>query len=274
MESLVLGAIVGDIIGSRFEWNNHKSKEFELFTPKCKPTDDTVMTLAVAKALMAFTGDYEKLSRDAEKCMTELANTYPDAGYGSRFWTWIKSENKQAYNSFGNGAAMRISPVAYCAHNVDELKKLSLAVTAISHNHPCGLAGAEAVAVATYLARIGEPKHIIKNYIQANYYNIDFTLDDIRASYTFDVSCQGSVPVALEAFFESKDFEDAIRNAVSVGGDSDTISAITGAVAAEFYKIPRDIQIKARQYLDKNQQEILDEFTSKYIVNMTHNVTD
>lgn len=271
MENLVLGAIVGDIIGSRFEWNNHKSKDFELFTPKCKPTDDSIMTLAIAKALTAFAGDYEKLSRDAEKCMTELANTYPNAGYGGRFWAWVNSENQQAYNSYGNGAAMRVSPVAYCAQNVDELKKLSFAVTGVSHNHPCGLAGAEAVAVATYMARIGEPKQNIKNYIQAKYYKIDFSLDDIRASYAFDVSCQGSVPVALEAFFESNDFEDAIRNAVSVGGDSDTISAITGAVAAEFYKIPRNIQIKARQFLDKNQQEILDEFINKYNnVNMTY----
>ncbi len=256
----MLGAIIGDVVGSRFEWNNHKSKDFVFLNSQCKPTDDSIMTLAVAKALLSFDGDYDKLSRLAEKSMTEMAMAYPNAGYGGRFWDWLNSESKKPYNSFGNGSAMRISPVAYYAHSEDELKKLCYAVTAISHNHPDGLLGAEAVAMAIYLAKNGKNAEEIKNIINDTYYALGFTLDDIREGYAFDVSCKGSVPVALEAFFESENFEDAVRNAVSVGGDSDTIAAITGAVAEAHFGIPEKIQNQILRFLDEKQIAILKEF--------------
>lgn len=238
----MIGAIYGDIIGSIYEWNNIKSKEFDFLNPRSFFTDDTVMTIAVGLALTECKGEYGKLSEHAIEYMQMLGKKYPDAGYGGHFGMWLISADPQPYNSYGNGAAMRVSPVAYFADTLDDVKKLSYAVTSVSHNHPEGIKGAEATAVAIFLALQGKTKEEIKNYIVKNYYPLKFTLDEIRPTYTFDVSCQGSVPQALEAFFESNDFEDAIRNAISIGGDSDTIAAITGGVAEAYYGVPDEIK--------------------------------
>ncbi|MCR5208441.1 MAG: ADP-ribosylglycohydrolase family protein [Eubacterium sp.] len=261
----MLGAIIGDIVGSRYEWNNIKTKDFGLFADECEPTDDSIMSLAVAKAILDFDGDYEKLSADSVKYMREVGQNYPNCGYGGNFFFWIFSpETPKPYNSFGNGSAMRVSACGFAAGSLDEAKKLSEAVTRVSHNHPEGLKGAEAVAAAIYLARTGASISEIRGYINDNYYKLDFTLDEIREGYSFDVSCQGSTPQALEAFLESTSFEDAIRNAVSIGGDSDTIAAMAGGIAEAYYGIPALIREKAMYYLDERLTDIVCEFERKY----------
>lgn len=258
------GAIIGDIVGSVYEWNNIKTKEFSLFTPKCFPTDDSIMTLAVAKAILDSDHDYSALSQKAIDSMRLLGNIYPNAGYGGRFSRWLKDINPKPYNSFGNGSAMRISAVAYAASSLNEAKDLSYKVTAVTHNHPEGIKGAEATAVATYLALHASSLNEIRKVIEKNYYPLDFTLDDIRDSYRFNETCQNTVPQALEAFLESTCFEDAIRNAISIGGDSDTLAAITGAVAGAYYKIPNDIVSCALSFLDARQKEIYRNFVNAF----------
>lgn len=260
----MLGAIIGDIIGSRFEWHNYKSKDFDLFTPQCRPTDDSVMTLAVARAILKSGGVVEDLPGVTVECMQKLGQWYPNAGYGGKFSRWLLSSDPQPYNSFGNGAAMRVSPCGYAAVTWSEAVGMARAVTGVTHNHPEGLKAAEAVAGAIFMARDGKKLQDIREYIEKEYYPIDFTLNDIRESYTFDVTCQGSVPQAFEAFFESVDFEDAIRNAISIGGDSDTIAAIAGSMAEAYYGIPKELCVKAREYLDPMQLGILDQFEGKY----------
>ena len=260
----MLGAIIGDIVGSRFEWHNYKSKDFEFLNYQCFFTDDSVMSLALCKALLQSGNGFADLSEQAITCMREFGKNYPHAGYGGGFSSWLLSVNPQPYNSFGNGAAMRVSGCGYVANSIEEAKRLSKAVTEVTHNHPEGLKGAEAVAVAVFLARSGWNLREIRYYIVKNYYRIGFALDSIREEYDFDVTCQGSVPQALEAFFESTDFEDAIRNAISIGGDSDTIAAITGAVAEAYYGIPTEIRKHALTFLDERLLAILVEFENKY----------
>ena len=260
----MIGAIIGDISGSRFERYHHRSKDFPLFDKKCRLTDDSIMSLAVAKAILESGDNTEDLSHNAIIHMQALGRAYSNAGFGRSFMKWIMSSDPKPYNSYGNGAAMRVSPCGFAAGSIDEAKELSALVTKVSHNHPEGMKGAEAIAVAVYLAKTGESKDDIRKYIEENYYQLGFTIDGIRSTYVFDVSCQGSVPVALEAFFESTDFEDAIRNAISVGGDSDTIAAMAGSVAEAFYGIPEDILDSAIDYLDARQMEILYYFEKKY----------
>lgn len=261
----MLGAIIGDIVGSRFERKNNRSKQFEFFNDRCRVTDDSVMTLAIAKALLESKEDYSDLSENAVKCMQYLGRYYPNCGYGGRFKSWLYSDDPQPYYSYGNGAAMRVSPCGFASENIEEAKQLSKAVTKVTHNHPEGLKGAEAVAVAIFLARSGKNMFEIRDCITKDYYSLDFTLDEIRHSYKFDVSCQGTVPQALEAFFESNNFEDAIRNAISIGGDSDTIAAITGGVAEAYYGIPTEIRKQALTFLDRRLLKILAEFENKYL---------
>ena len=260
----MLGAIIGDIAGSRFEWNNIKSKEFDLLTYRCEPTDDSIMTLAVAKALLESKDDYRVLTDKTIKWMQTLGRKYPHAGYGGNFHKWLLSDSPKPYNSYGNGAAMRVSPCAYVASSMDEAKLLARIVTEVTHNHAEGIKGAEAVTVAIYMALHGSNLLEIQDYINANYYHITFKLDDIRPTYTFDVSCQGSVPQALEAFFESTDYEDTIRNAISIGGDSDTIAAIAGSVAEAYYGIPAALRKHGLTFLDGDQLKILTDFEDKF----------
>lgn len=260
----MLGAIIGDIVGSRFEWNNHRSKDFEFLTYKCFPTDDSIMSLAIAQAILVSKKNYSDLSKNAVECMQSVGRNYPDCGYGGSFYNWIFSDDPKPYNSYGNGAAMRVSAAGFAANSIEEAKKLSKLVTEVSHNHPEGLKGAEAIAVAIYMAKTGSNIFEIRDYVNKNYYSMNFTLDEIRDSYQFNETCQGTVPQALEAFFESTGFEDAIRNAISIGGDSDTVAAICGGVAEAYYGIPTDIRKHALTFLDQNLMELLTSFENKY----------
>ena len=231
----MLGAIIGDIVGSRFEWNNHRDKDFELFTNGCFPTDDSIMSLAIAKAIIVSKPDFSDLSDNAVKCMQSIGRNYPDCGYGGRFYGWMFSDDPRPYNSYGNGSAMRVSAAGFVARSLEEAKLLSKLVTEVTHNHPEGIKGAEATAVAIYMAKTGSSIFEIKDYINENYYPMNFTLDEIRDTYRFNETCQDTIPQALQAFFESSGFEDAIRNAISIGGDSDTLAAICGSVAEAYY---------------------------------------
>jgi type I restriction enzyme M protein len=260
----MLGAIIGDIAGSRFEWNNCRSKDFELLHEKCRFTDDTVMSLAVCDALLKTAADRSALGKQAVRSMQSIGRHYPDCGYGGRFGRWIFSDSPQPYGSFGNGAAMRSSACGWAGGSLDEVKDLARAVTEISHSHPEGLKGAEAEAVGVFLARTGASMQEIRRFITENYYKIDFTLDAIRDSYEFDETCQGSVPQAFEAFFESSDYEDAVRNAISIGGDSDTLAAIAGGVAEAFYGIPNCLREQAAACLDERLLKILRDFETVY----------
>ena len=261
----MLGAIIGDIVGSRFEFNNYRHKDFDFFTDQCVLTDDSIMTLAIAKSILMSQPDYSDLSKNAVECMQTIGRCYPGYGYGSQFYRWIFAEDPKPYNSYGNGSAMRVSAAGFVAHSLDEAKLLSKLVTEVTHNHPEGMKGAEATAVAIYLAKTGKDLLEIRDYINKYYYTMDFTLDEIRDTYRFDESCQGTVPQALQAFFEFTDFEDAIRNAISIGGDSDTVAAICGGVAQAYYGIPTDIRKQAMSFLDTKLLGILTSFEEKYL---------
>ena len=262
----MFGSIIGDIVGSRFEFIENKNKEFSFFHKHCKFTDDSVMTVAVALALMHCENinDVEELKKVSIEHMVFLGRKYPNRGYGTAFRQWLFDESKP-YNSYGNGAAMRISPVGFFCEDEEQVKKVSKAVTEISHSHPEGIKGAEATAMAVFLARKGWFKEDIKKRIANEYYPeiLEMTCDQIREDYFFDVSCQGSVPQALTCFFDSIDFEDAIRNAISLGGDSDTLGAIVGGVAEAYYGIPMWIKESALEFLDKDIVKCLFEISGK-----------
>lgn len=225
------------------------------------------MTLAIAKAILHSKSDYSDLSSLSIKYMQEVGKNYPSCGYGGSFGLWVFSNNPKPYNSFGNGAAMRVSPVGFVAKSLDQAISLSKKVTEVTHNHPEGIKGAEATAFAIYLARNGYNINDIKNYIDKHYYKMNFTLDEIRDTYKFNETCQDTVPQAIMAFLESTSFEDAIRNAISIGGDSDTLAAITGGIAEACYGIPKEIRNKALTYLDKRLLNILLDFENKYGIN-------
>ena len=261
----MLGAIIGDIAGSRFEFKNNKNKEFEIFHSDCECTDDSIMSLAIAKALVEASEGFEDLSEKTIYCMKEIGRPYPFCGYGGMFRRWMYSDRTEPYNSYGNGAAMRVSACGFVGKDIDEVKLLARTVTEVTHNHPEGIKGAEATAVAIYLARTGHTIHEIRDYIDKNYYPMNFTLDEIRPTYAFNESCQETVPQAITAFLESTSFEDAIRNAISIGGDSDTIGAITGGIAEAYYGIPAEMRAKAMEYLDERLSGILMEFEGKYL---------
>ena len=270
----MIGAIIGDIVGSRFEWNNNKSKDFEFLTYKCFPTDDSIMTLALAQAILVSKPDHSDLSRNAVECMQSVGRNYPDCGYGGGFRNWMFSDDPKPYNSYGNGAAMRVSAAGFAANSIEDAKDLSRKITEVTHNHPEGIKGAEATAVAIYMAKTGSSLLEIRDYIDKNYYPMNFTLDGIRASYKFNETCQDTVPQALMAFFESTDFEDAIRNAISIGGDSDTLAAICGGVAEAYYGVPSEIRKHALTFLDKQLLKILVAFENKYPPVMEKKVGD
>ena len=246
----MIGAIIGDIVGSRFEFNNYLSKDFTFLTPRCCFTDDTVMTCAVAQALMDSKEDYSDLSEKTVAAMQRIGRQFPDCGYGSRFIYWMFSDDPKPNNSCGNGSAMRISPVGFVARNVDEVKKLSAAVTCVSHNHPEGMKGAEATAVAIVMARQGKRKEEIRSVMEG-YYDLSTTVDEYRHHWNGHGReiCQVSLPQALTCFFEGESYEDVIRNCISIGGDSDTIAAIAGGIAEAYYGIPDEIKAQIWDYL-------------------------
>lgn len=264
----MLGAILGDIVGSRFEFNNYKKKDFDLFTKYNYFTDDSVLTLAIAKTFNEINKNDPNFKDHLVKNVKEIGRMYPHSGYGLNFYIWLNSENPEPYNSLGNGSAMRVSPVAYVAEDLEECLNLAEQTAAITHNHPEGIRGAQAIAGAIFLAKHGKSKEEIIKFIKDNFYDYDFTnsfnIDRLRPSYEFDVTCQGSVPQALEAFFESSSFEDTIRTAISLGGDSDTIAAIAGSIAEAFYGIPKELSDKSESYLDETLLDILNDFETKY----------
>lgn len=257
----MLGIIIGDIAGSRFEFRNHKEKDFEIFHEDCEFTDDSVMTLAIAKALIESKEGFENLSEKTIFYMKEIGCPYCDCGYGGMFRRWIYSDATEPYGSYGNGAAMRVSACGFVGQTIEEVKMLARKVTEVTHNHPEGLKGAEATAVAIFLAKTGPTIPEIRAYIDENYYPMNFTLDEIRPTYTFKESCQETVPQAIMVFLESTSFEDAIRNAISIGGDSDTIGAITGGIADAYYGVPEEMRAKAMKYLDERLKQVRNKVT-------------
>jgi ADP-ribosyl-[dinitrogen reductase] hydrolase len=259
----MLGAIIGDVIGSTREWANVKSTDFNLYEPNSQVTDDSVMSIAVANWILR--GD------DLVENMLYFGRKYPDAGYGGTFKTWLKSDNPQPYDSWGNGSAMRVSPVGWAFETLEETLKVAEQTAIVSHNHYEGIKGAKAVAGAIFLARTGASKAIIKDWVEENCfgYNLSRTCDEIRPYYKFDVSCLGSVPEAIISFLESTDFESAIRLAISLGGDSDTIACIAGSIAEAFYqKIPIDMKTYALLKLPEDMTSVLKEFHNRFSINI------
>ena len=259
------GAILGDIIGSPYEFdhNNIKTKDFPLFSKYSEFTDDSVMTIAIAEAVMQFDIEdgFEALSRLATQSMQKWGKRYPAAGYGVRFMGWLVSTNPKPYNSLGNGAAMRVSPVAWAFDDLETVRKAAVAVTVPTHNHPEGVKGAEATASAIFLARKGHSKAEIKEYIEKEFgYDLSRTCDEIRPTYRHDETCMRTVPEAITAFLEGESFEDVIRTAVSLGGDSDTLTAIAGSIAEGFYGISDELKSEAVDRLDAPLRIVLCKF--------------
>lgn len=257
---MIWGAIIGDIVGSIYEFDNIKTKDFPFFPMHGYITDDSCMTIAIAKALMNWKRDGGDLQQHTIKFMREIGFRHPNMGYGFRFAIWLFNEENEPIDSWGNGAAMRVSAVGWIGNSISEVKRLSYMVTSISHDHIEGIKGAEATAVAVYLARMGKDKSEIAQYITKNYYDWCASVKELQENYSWDGSCQGTVPQALQCFFESESFEDAIRNAISIGGDSDTIGAITGAVAEAYYGIPDGMIQTARKYVPDDLLAIVDQF--------------
>jgi ADP-ribosylglycohydrolase len=257
-DALIMGAIAGDVIGSAYEWNNVKTLDFDLFCDDTKFTDDSVLTLATMHALL-----HEK---NYGMSYYTFGKKYPGRGYGQSFHGWLRSNNPEPYNSWGNGSAMRVSPIGWYGNSIEEVMAEAQASAEVTHNHPEGIKGAQATAVAVYMARVGKSKDEIKKFVTETFqYDLDRKIDDIRPIYNYDVSCQGSVPEAIIAFLESTDYENAIRLAISIGGDSDTIACITGGIAEAFYKsIPDYIIENVIKILPDELVGIVRDFSVKY----------
>ena len=259
------GAILGDMIGSPYEFNesNCKAKDFPLFSEDSQFTDDSVMTLAVAKAFMdaGLDASEEELTKSLFKVMPEVGRRHPYCGWGRVFGMWIMFDDPAPYNSFGNGSAMRVSSLAWLYEDLASVRRAARISASVSHNHPEGIKGAESVASAIFLARSGKSKAEIKAYIECEFgYDLSRSCDEIRPGYRMDETCQGSVPEAIIAFLEGESFEDVIRTAVSLGGDSDTIACIAGGIAEGFYGVPEELKAECRKRLSPDLLEILTRF--------------
>ncbi len=260
----MLGAIAGDIIGSVYEWRRIKTKTFELFSPGCHFTDDTVLTAALADSILTERPLAENLKR--------FYRWYPDRGYGGSFHYWAQSRKTKPYGSWGNGAAMRASPAGFAYDDLDTVLLRAGEFTAVTHSHPEGIKGGQAVAAAVFLARTGETKDAIMAFVESRFgYDLSRHVDEIRPSYGYDASCRGTVPQAIRAFIDSVDFEDAVRTAVSLGGDSDTLACITGGIAQAFYGgVPAAIAGKVYSILDERLGGVTREFTARYCSGRAH----
>ena len=254
----MIGAIAGDIIGSVYERRQIKTTDFPLFQNHCRFTDDSVLTVAIAKAILEGTSYLSAVK--------ELGRRYPNAGYGGSFFRWLFSESSEPYNSWANGSAMRVSPVGFAFGDAERVLDEAAKTAVITHNHPEGIKGAQAVALSVLLARTGHRKSQIRESVQSRFdYDLDRTVDQIRPGYRFDVSCKGSVPESIIAFLDSTSFEDAVRKAVSLGGDSDTMACMAGAIAEAYYGgVPKDIVEKVRASLTDDLWDITSEFCAKY----------
>ena len=258
----ILGSLVGDIVGSVYEFCNVKTTDFELFYQESSFTDDSVMTLAVAKWLIE---DETHSKQYLIECMQELGRCYPAAGYGGRFSLWLFEDDPQPYDSWGNGSGMRVSPVGLYAHTLEEALALAEITASVSHNHPEGIKGAQAIAASVFLCKTGKTKAEIKDYVERTFgYDLNRTLAEIRPGYQFDVSCQGSVPEAIIAFLEGNSFEEVLRLSISIGGDSDTIACMACGIAACMYPIPDDIAEVCDEILTDDLREIKDKFMEMF----------
>ena len=260
------GAILGDIIGSPFEFDRgNKSKEFSLFSTNSRFTDDSVMTIAVANAFLDAqpNADIEWIRLRLISSMKKYGKLFPRAGYGGMFRRWLKSDDPQPYGSFGNGSAMRVSSVAWIYNDLETVRSMARLSAEVSHNHPEGMKGAEATASAIFLARTGITKAEIKSYIEENFgYNLNRTCNEIRPNYHHVETCQETVPEAITAFLEGESFEDVIRTAVSLGGDCDTLTCIAGSIAEGFYGVPEALKQECRNRLPDELRKVLDGFDS------------
>lgn len=276
----MLGAIIGDIVGSRFEFDDHKSKDFALFgndgitAVPCEYTDDSVMTVAVAESLLdRKEGESDDVfkKRLVER-MHHHGRKRMNAGFGTLLYRWLRDGSTEPYNSWGNGSAVRVAPVGWVADSLEAAEHIAKLTAEVTHDHPEGIKGAQAVAAAIWMARSGKSKEEIRAYMERRYYPDAFRrrLDEIRPEYDFDVSCRGTVPVALEAFYEADSFEDTLRNAVSVGGDSDTLTGIAAGIAEAYYGIPDPIRREAMAFLDKEMHQIAVRFAERYQKQRTH----
>lgn len=260
------GAIIGDIIGSRFEFDRgSKSREFELFTPRCNFTDDTVMTVAVAEALMNAGKDSDEKTIKSEliKSMKMWGQRYPDAGYGGRFIRWVLSEEPKPYGSYGNGSGMRVSSVGWLYDSLERTREVARWTAEVTHNHPEGIKGAESVAAAIFMARNGASKDEIKKYIEDEFgYNLNRTLDEISPSYHHVEDCMRTMPEAFTCFLEADSYEETVRNVMYIGGDTDTLAAIAGAVAEASWGIPEDIIDSGMNFLSSDILDVVLKFKS------------
>lgn len=258
------GAILGDIIGSPFEFDRgDKTKDFKLFSRRSHFTDDSVMTLAVCEALLKVGQDatVKEIEDTVISSMQSWGRRYPHEGYGGYFRRWLTARHPEPYNSFGNGSAMRVSAVGWLYNSLEKTRTVAKATANVTHNHPEGIKGAEATASAIFMARNGSSKAEIKKYIENEFhYDLNRTLNEIRPGYHMDETCQKTVPEAIIAFLEAKDFEDAIRNAVSLGGDTDTLGAITGSIAEAYYGIPEWLMTECRKRINRDMRVVLDDF--------------
>lgn len=266
------GAIFGDYVGSVYEFDNIKTKEFELFNPRASITDDSYMTIAVASACLSYADhrNYDEFTKDVGRELRRIGRLYPFpmGGYGSMFRNWLMSSNPKPYGSWGNGSAMRVAACGWVADSLLEAELLGWNSALPTHDHPDAMLGAKAIAGCIYLARTGKSKEDILNYLRERFYLMDKTLDEIRPTYEFDGSCLGTAPVAVQAFLESNSFEDAIRNAISLGGDSDTLTAITGSIAEAYYGMPEELVAMTRlalfEGLREDEMEIVDDFRAEF----------
>lgn len=259
------GAIFGDVVGSRFEFDRGPwTKEFEFLTDRCSWTDDSVMTVAIAEALMnaGKDADIEVIRKECIKSMKEWGKKYPDAGYGGRFCGWLfHSRNAEPYGSYGNGSAMRVSAVGWLYDSIERTREVARATAEVTHNHPEGIKGAECTAAVMFLARTGASKEEIKAYVAKEFgYDISETLDRMRERHAHIETCQDSLPKALRSFFDGESYEDVVRNAVSLGGDTDTIAAIAGAMAEALYGMPVLIMAEGKTFIPEDMQEVLKRF--------------
>lgn len=265
----MLGAICGDICGSIFEWNNIKFKlsELSLLNPNCKITDDSIMTIAVAAGIknavekvsskwINNSSEEEIVFNEIQSSMRKVGSQYRNAGYGGSFYRWLFFDKTEPYNSWGNGSSMRTSYAGWIANSLEEAERLGEISAKVTHNHPEGMKGAKVVAACIYILNNGGDKNDIKKYV-SNYYDINFKLDQIRETYTFDVSCQGTVPYSIVSFLEAKDFADTVSNAISIGGDSDTLAAIAGSIAEAYYPVSEKMKKFAASKLDDYLLNIL-----------------
>jgi len=254
----MIGAIAGDIIGSAYEFHHTKNPDFDLFLPSSRFTDDTVLTVAVADCILN--------GKEYAVTFKEYGSRYPDSGYGVKFRKWLGSKSLAPYGSYGNGSAMRVSPIGFAFPTLDAVLREAEKSAIVTHNHPEGIKGAKAVAASIFLARTGASKEEISKYVEASFgYNLHQTIDEIRPHYRFDETCKGSVPQAIIAFLESESYEDAVRKAVSLGGDADTQASIAGGIAQAYYKeIPSCIIREVRIRLDQDLLKVIGNFSLKY----------